>query len=62
MGRPRRGTLSLMDRFAEALANTEGTAHDGDVPFVGRGLGLDTYRANDLMQRLRKAVGAGQAR
>lgn len=61
MPRNRRGTASKLDSFAEAIAATAGTAHDGDVPHVGRMFGLDRYRANDMMQRLRRAMGA-QAR
>lgn len=62
MGRPRRGQLSLLDRFAEALAATEGTEHDGHVPTVGRLFGLDYKRSYDVMNRLRRSVGLGQAR
>lgn len=61
MARNPKGVLSQMDRFAELLAATAWTERDGDVPFVGRQLGLDTPRANDVMQRLRKRFGA-QAR
>lgn len=61
MSRNRNGTASLMDRFAELLANTAGTENDGKVPFVGRQLGLTTAEANGVMQNLRKRLGA-QAR
>lgn len=57
MARTRRGTLSQIDRFAEALANTAWTERDGSVPFAGAQLGLDTRAANDVMQRLKRAVG-----
>lgn len=57
MSRTRKGELSQMDRFAEALAATAGTANDGQIPFVGRQLGMSTQQANDVMQRLRKRLG-----
>jgi len=47
MPRNRKGSLSQMDRFAEALAATAGTAHDGDVQWVGRLFGLGMKQSND---------------
>lgn len=61
MPRNRNGTLSQMDRFAEVLAGTAGTPNDGNVRFVGRQLGLDMVASNNVMQRIRKRLGA-QAR
>lgn len=52
-----REAKSLTARFAQALADTAGTAHDGDVPYVGRMFGLDCKQANQVMQRLRKYLG-----
>lgn len=57
MGRPRKGVMSKQARFAEALAATAGTEHDGDVPFVGRLFGLTTHQANAAMQNIRKRLG-----
>lgn len=61
MPRNRTGTLSLQDRLAGLLADSAGTDHDGDVPFVGARLGLDMKSANAVMQNVRKRLGA-QAR
>jgi hypothetical protein len=57
MPRNRAGTLSLQDRFAEALADSAGTTHDGDVPLAGARLGFDMKRANSAMQNVRKSLG-----
>lgn len=58
-GRPRpRAGISMIDRFAEAMAATAGTRHDGDVRFVGRSLGLTPVQAHSTMQNLRRMMGA----
>lgn len=62
MPRNQRGTLSLQAQLAQALADSEGTEHDGDVVYHGARLGLDMKSANQAMQNIRKRLGLGQAR
>lgn len=46
-----------LDRFAEALAQTEGTRQDGDVMAVALKLGYAPTTGNGYLQRIRAELG-----
>lgn len=48
----------MLEAFAEALAETAGTEHDGDVVYAGRKAGLGRLESHWAMQRLRRSMGA----
>lgn len=48
----------MLEAFADALAATAGTEHDGDVVYAGRQAGLGRVESHWAMQRLRRSMGA----
>jgi hypothetical protein len=53
MGAP----IRQIDRFAEMLAESEGTRDDGNVGIIARRLGLHKASGNGMLQRLRRDLG-----
>jgi hypothetical protein len=49
--------IRQIDRFAEALAASEGTADDGNVSKAARRVGLKAENGNALLQRIRRGLG-----
>ncbi len=46
-----------IDRFAEALAASEGTPDDGNTAKAARAIGISGVNGNAMLQRLRKDLG-----
>lgn len=53
MGRPNRQTA----RFAEMLADSAGTAEDGNVALIAERMGFGKGYGNAMLQRLRRDLG-----
>jgi hypothetical protein len=52
-----RPLIRQIDIFAEHLAESAGTPHDGDVARIARKMGLKSSSGNGLLQRLRREQG-----